>query len=64
MSNIFEKLEAARTMPELDALRQETFAAMEAAGVAQGAPGFEAVQKAFIKAKNRLKRIPRKDRTW
>lgn len=65
MSNedIFARLAATKTMPELDAMRLETVAAMkEAEKVEPG--GFQRVQNAFIKAKNRLQRIPLKDRTW
>lgn len=61
MKTIFEKLAAAKTMPELDALRRETIAAMSEA---DGQESFERVQKAFIQAKNRLQRVPLKDRTW
>ena len=58
--SIFNKLKHVKTMPELDALRGEVVAQMESGGRAE----FEMAQKAFIKAKNRLKRIPLKDRTW
>jgi hypothetical protein len=58
---IFEKLKAVKTKPELDALRPETVVAMEADGTQET---FEKVQKAFIKARNKLLRIPLKDRTW
>ncbi len=62
--NIFEKLAVVKTMPELDALRMETVAAMQAAGELSGEAGFKKVQAAFIKAKNRLRRIPLVERTW
>jgi hypothetical protein len=58
--DIFEKLAAVTTMPELDALRGETVDAMKDAGVT----GLARVQEAFIRAKNRLQRIPLRDRTW
>lgn len=57
---IFRKLKNVKTMPELDALRGEVVAQMESGGEAE----FKEAQKAFIKAINRLKRIPLKDRTW
>jgi hypothetical protein len=60
MSTILDKLKAVKTMPELDALRGETVDAMRDAGLT----GYAKVQMAFIKAKNRLQRIPLKDRTW
>jgi hypothetical protein len=59
--NILEKLKGVKTMPELDALRIETVEAMESDGTLKT---FEKVQTAFRKAKNRLRRIPLKDRTW
>lgn len=64
MSDIFERLSAVKTMPELDALRKDVVAEMDAAAKARGPEGFYEVQNAFIKAKNRLKRIPLRERTW
>lgn len=64
MSNIFDKLAAAQTKPELDALRLETVEAMTEAGKSGGQEAFEKVQHAFIETKNRLQRVPLKDRTW
>lgn len=61
MNDIFKKLKAIKTMPELDALRIETVKAMEDDGTFET---FDKVQKAFIKAKNKLRRIPLKDRSW
>lgn len=58
---VLEKLSKVETMPELDALRVETVKAMSSDGTAET---FERVQKAFIKAKNRLRRIPLSKRTW
>ena len=54
------KIGNANTMPELDALRTETAEAM----MGGGKEVFSRVQGAFRKAKNRLKRIPLRDRTW
>lgn len=59
MSDIFEKLKNVKTMPELDALRGEVFERMSV-----GKVEFVETQRAFIKAKNRLNRIPLKDRSW
>ena len=64
MAAIFDKLKAVKTMPELDAMRVEVVAAMTEAGKERGQDGFKEVQNAFIKAKNRLTRIPLRDRTW
>lgn len=61
MTEIIEKLRNVKTMPELDALRMETVSAMQADGTKET---FERVQGEFRKAKNRLRRIPWKDRTW
>ena len=61
MSDIFEKLKAVKTMSELDRLRIETVEAMEDDSTPET---FEKVQAAFIKAKNRLRRIPLKNRSW
>ena len=58
---IYDKLKAVKTIPELDALRGEVVAAMKSDNTRET---FEAVQKAFRKAKNRLLRIPIRDRTW
>jgi len=58
--NIYEKLKNVKTMPELDALRLETVQEMRNLGVER----YRGVQVAFIKAKNRLQRIPLRDRTW
>ena len=57
---LLRKLIIVRTMPKLDALRDETARVMMAHDKTQ----FHTVQNAFRKAKNRLKRIPIKDRTW
>ena len=57
---IVQKIREVKTMPELDALRLETVKAMKELGQ----EGFRSIQKEFIKAKNRLRRIPLKDRNW
>jgi len=54
------KIRNTKTMPELDALRTETAEAMTTGGKA----AFDRVQREFRKAKNRLKRVPLRDRTW
>lgn len=59
--DIIKKLSAVKTMPELDALRIETVQAMQSDGTTVT---FETVQAAFRKIKNRLRRIPIRDRTW
>jgi len=61
MDEIKEKLANVKTMPELDALRIETIKAMNAGGSSEI---FYKIQKHFIKAKNRLKRIPVAQRNW
>jgi len=57
---IIEKLANVKTMPELDALREEVVERM----IGHGEETFHKVQDAFRKAKNRLNRIPLKERTW
>lgn len=54
------KIQNVKTMPELDELRKLTVDAM----MSDGKDVFEKIQKEFIKSKNRLKRIPLKDRMW
>ena len=60
--DIIKKIQAVETMPELDGLRTEVAKIM--CNPNGDVETFEAVQKAFIKAKNRLKRIPLSKRTW
>lgn len=60
MIEIIEKLQNVKTMPELDELRSETTKCMMEAGE----NGFRVIQKEFIKAKNRLLRIPLSQRNW
>lgn len=57
---IIKKLEEVKTMPELDVMRKEVAGAM----IGHGEEVFHKVQNAFRKAKNRLKRVPLRDRTW
>ena len=58
-TELLEKLQSVQTMPELDALRRDTFTAMEADGTEET---FNRVQGAFRKAKNRLQRVPWSER--
>lgn len=60
-AELLQKLRAVQTMPELDALRQETVQAMMSD---QDEATFARVQGAFRKAKNRLRRIPLAQRNW
>lgn len=60
IQEIITKILAATTMPELDALRTETAEAM----IREGPDTFAAVQGAFRKSKNRLRRVPMSKRTW
>jgi hypothetical protein len=53
--DIFEKLKNAKTIPELNSLRIETTKEMLSRN---DHAWFELVQKEFIKAKNRIKRMP------
>ena len=55
MENLAEKIKSCKTMPELDELRIE---------IVKDKENFIVNQKAFISKKNKLKRIPLKDRTW
>ncbi len=58
---LLNELKSVQTMPELDALRTDTVEAMEADGSGET---FERVQGEFIKAKNRLQRVPLSQRNW
>lgn len=58
---LLQKLKTVQTMSELDALRRDTFIAMESDGTKET---FDRVQSAFRKAKNRLRRIPLSKRNW
>ena len=58
---IIRKLSEAKTMPELDAMREEVAEIML---TGTGGEVFHQVQEAFRGAKNRLKRIPLRERTW
>jgi hypothetical protein len=63
MENIIQKLKAVKTMPELDALRIESVNEMQKAETEKKG-SYREIQVAFIKAKNRLLRVPLKERTW
>lgn len=55
---MIEKIKATKSMKELDELRLETVTAM----MENPEVNFLAIQQAFIKQKNKLRRIPWKDR--
>lgn len=59
MTEILDKLKNVKTMTELDSLRLEIVR-----DYMDEKETFEVVQLAFIKAKNRLRRIPLRDRNW
>lgn len=59
--HIIEKLANVQTMPELDSMRMEVLKAMKADGTQET---FKKIQQHFIRAKNRLQRIPLSERTW
>ena len=59
-TSLRDRLSSVNSMPELDVMRAEVVVAMQDAGEER----FKEVQGWFIKAKNRLRRIPLKDRTW
>ena len=59
-SEFVSKLRSAKTMPEVDAMRGPIADAMPTMDRAD----FERVQGEFRKALNRMRRIPRRDRTW
>ena len=57
--DLLEKIIKCETMPQLDAMRMELVVA------GKGNPDMaRTLQAAFIRQKNRLKRIPLKDRNW
>lgn len=58
-NEIIQKLRKVKTIPELDALRLEVVKAMR-----HKKETFYPIQKEFIKAKNRLVRIPLAKRDW
>ena len=60
IDEILTLLRNVKTMPDLDSLRISTVNAMTSGDENT----FNKVQTAFRKAKNRLKRIPLKDRAW
>ena len=57
---IITKINAVETMPQLDELRPEVAEEM----MKDGEESFNTIQGEFIKAKNRLKRIPLSKRSW
>jgi hypothetical protein len=57
--NIYEKIKNCETMPQLDEIRIEVMQAMRKGDEEDI---FYSIQKAFIKQRNKLKRIPLKDR--
>ena len=59
-NEIVKKLRAVKTIPKLNELRMETVKAMQE----DGNKKFYSIQKEFTKARNRLERIPLRDRTW
>lgn len=58
---MLKRLKIVQAMPELNSMRVEVVEAMQSDGTSET---FYKVQQAFIKAKNRLERIPLRDRTW
>jgi hypothetical protein len=59
--DVMERLKTVKTMPELNAMRLDCVRAGEASGSVEVA---RQIQQAFIKAKNRLERIPWRERAW
>ena len=57
---IIEKIKNAKTMPNLNQLRTEIVSII----CSGSEEDFHKIQDAFRKAKNKLKRIPLKERTW
>jgi len=58
--DIIEKLQKVKTMPDLDDMREEIAKEM----IGHGEANFHKVQNALRAAKNRLDRIPLRDRSW
>lgn len=59
MNKFIKRIEACKTMPELDSLRLELVQAGK-----ENPDSFRTLQDAFVKKKNQLTRIPLRDRTW
>ena len=57
---IIDKIKNCDTIPKLDDLRLETVKEMSS----NNRENFVLIQKAFIEQRNKLKRIPLKDRMW
>jgi len=62
MNDLLKKIQDAKTMPELDALRPAVAGAMCGKDTTEDI--FDALQDAFRKSKNRLRRIPLSKRSW
>lgn len=60
-TELLARLASVATMPELDAMRLEIVQAMKADGTRET---FDVLQPAFRRAKNRLQRVPLRERTW
>jgi hypothetical protein len=60
VETLLRHIRAVKTMPELIELRYETGRLMSSGGP----DTFRKIQDEFRKAKNRLRRIPLRDRTW
>lgn len=56
---LLDKIKAADTMPKLDDMRLELVQAGK-----QSPDDFRTLQDAFIKQKNKLQRVPLRDRAW
>lgn len=61
MSDLIGRLRNVKTMPELDAMRVEVVREIRRIGTDEA---FEKIRGEFMKAGNRLRRIPLKDRSW
>lgn len=59
MNELIKKIELCQKMSELDALRMECVTTGKS-----DAETFQTIQKAFIKKKNQLNRIPLFERNW
>lgn len=59
MNELLQKIDGCITMPQLDSLRLELVMVGK-----ESVETFQTLQQAFIQKKNKLQRIPLKDRTW
>lgn len=64
MEEIISKIKQCDTIPKLDSLRIEIANAMMNVNNVNNREEIEEIRKVFIKQKNKLKRIPLKDRKW